>query len=109
MKNFDDLQLFGKGSMDATLKSFGALSKTFQTIAAEATDYAKKSFEDGSAATEKLFGAKTLDKAVEVQSAYVKSAYEGFMSQAAKFGALYVDMAKEAYKPFEAQLPRAAK
>jgi hypothetical protein len=42
-----------------------------------------------------------------VQSAYAKSAYEGFVAEATKLGDLYTDFAKEAYKPFEAALARA--
>ena len=64
-------------------------------------DYSKKVFEEGTAATEKLFGAKSVDKAIEVQSEYAKSAYEGFVAQSAKFGELYAGLAQEAYKPFE--------
>jgi phasin family protein len=108
VKNFEDMQKLGKVNMDATLTSLGVLSKGFQTIAVEMADYTRKAFEDGSAAAEKLFGAKSLDKAVEVQSEYVKTAYEQFVTQATKFGELYAGMAQEAYKPFETNMTKAA-
>jgi hypothetical protein len=101
LKNFDEFQKYGKDNMDATMKAWGHLSKGVQTIAAETVDYSKKSFEEGSAAMEKLFGAKSLEKAIEIQSAYAKSAYEGFVAQATKMGELYADLAKESCKPFE--------
>ena len=106
MKNLDDMQKFGKDNMDATLKSFGAVSKSVQAIAVEVADYSKKSFEEGTAAIEKLFGAKTIEKAIEVQSDYVKSTYEGFVAEATKLGELYADLAKESYKPFESYLAK---
>ena len=106
MKNFEDFQQVGKENMDNALKSFGALSKTGQAIAVEMADYSKKAFEDGSAALEKLIGAKSIDKAIEVQTAYAKTAYEGFVAEATKIGELYADFAKEAFKPFEAALPK---
>jgi hypothetical protein len=108
VKNIDELQEFGKNNMDATLKSFGSLSTGLQAIAAEMADYSKKVFEQGTAATEKLIGAKSLEKAFEVQSDYVKSSYEGFVAEATKLGELYVDLAKEAYKPFEGQFGKFA-
>jgi hypothetical protein len=108
VKNFEDVQKLGKDNMDATLDSLGVLSKGFQAIAIEMADYGKKVFEDGTAATEKLLGAKSLDKAIEVQSDYVKSSYEHFVSQAARFGELYAGLAQEAYKPFETYLAKAA-
>ena len=102
VKNFEDMQKLGKDNMDATLTSLGVLSKGFQTIAVEMADYTKKAFEDSAAAADKLFGAKSLDKAIEAQSDYVKTSYENFVAQATKFGELYAGLAQEAYKPFEA-------
>jgi phasin family protein len=107
VKSFEDLQAFGKGNVDAVMKSWGAMSKSAQAIAAEVAEYSKKSFEESTAAAEKLFGAKTLDKAIEVQSDYLKSAYEGFVTEAAKLSELYADLAKETYKPFESHLAQA--
>lgn len=106
MKNFEDMQKMSKDSMDATMKSFGTLSKAGQAIAAEFADYSKKSFEEGTKVFEKLIGAKSLDKAMEIQADYAKTAYEGFVAQATKMGELYSDLAKETYKPFEAYVPK---
>jgi hypothetical protein len=101
VKNLDDLQQFGKDNMDIALKSFGAVSKSGQAIAVEVADYSKRSFEQGSSAIEKLIGAKSVEKAIEVQTEYARSAYESLVSQSAKLGVLYTDFAKEAYRPFE--------
>ena len=101
LKNFEDIQKLGKDNVDVAMQQFGSVSKGWQAIATEFADYSKKSFEDGSAALEKLFGAKSLEKAIEVQSEYVKGAYEGFVAQTTKFGELYTDLAKETYKPLE--------
>ena len=108
VKNFDDMQKLGKDNLDATMNSFGAFSKNAQAIAVEMTDYSKKSFEDGSKALEKLFGAKTLEKVIEVQTDYAKSSYETFIAEATKISELYVDLAKDSYKPFEANISKAA-
>ena len=97
----DDMQKFSKDSMDMAMTSFGAWSKSAQAIATEMADYSKKSVEGSAAAWEKLLGAKSLEKAMEVQSEYLKSSYEDFVAEATKLGELYVDLAKEAYKPFE--------
>ena len=102
LKNFEDMQKMSKDNMDATMKSFGTLSKATQAIATEVADYSKKSFEDGTKVMEKLLGAKSIDKAMEIQTDYAKSAYEGFVAQATKISELYADLAKEPYKPFEA-------
>jgi phasin family protein len=107
MVRIDDVQKLGKDNMDATLRSFGAFSKSLQAITVEIADYSKKVFEQSTAATEKLLGAKSFDKAIEVQSDYAKSAYETFVAEATKLGELYADLAKEAYKPFETHFGKA--
>jgi hypothetical protein len=108
VKSFEEFQKLGRDNVEATMTSLGALSKGFQTIAVELADYSKKVFEEGTGATEKLLGAKSLDKAIEVQSDYVKSAYEGFVSQSAKIGEIYAGLAQEAYKPFESYIAKAS-
>lgn len=107
IKNFEGFQQVGKENVDSALKSFGALSKGTQAIAVEVVDYSKKSFEDSTAAVEKLFGIKTLDKAIELQTEYAKTAYEGFVAEASKIGEMYANLAKEAYKPFETLMAKA--
>ena len=104
----DEMQKFGKESMDMALSSLGAWTKNTQAIVSEVTDYSKKSFESSAAAWEKLIGAKSLDKAAEIQSDYLKSCYEDFVAEATRLGELYADLAKEAYKPFESLLTKTA-
>lgn len=108
VRNIDDVQKLSKDNMDATLKSFGAVSKSLQAITVEIADYSKKVFEQTAVATEKLIGAKSLDKAIEVQTDYAKTAYEGFVAEASRLGELYTDLAKEAYKPFESHFGKVA-
>ncbi len=72
-------------------------------------DYSKKAFEDSASTVEKLMAAKSVDKAMEIQTDYMKSAYEGFVAQATKFGELYADLAKDAYKPLEGMVAKASK
>jgi hypothetical protein len=104
LKNFDELQKLGKDNMDIAMKTLGVTSKSVQAIAAEVADYSKKSFEEASAAAEKLLGAKSFEKAIEIQTDYAKTAYEGFVAGATRIGELYADLTKETYKPFESYL-----
>ncbi len=106
--NTDQMQKMSKDSMDMAMASFGAWSKNAQAIATEVADYSKKSFEGSAAAWEKLMGARSLEKAMEVQSEYLKSSYEDFVAQSTKLSELYTDLAKEAYKPFEGAMAKAS-
>lgn len=97
----EDIQKLGKGNVDVAIKSAGVVSKAMQQIAAESADYTKKSFDAGAQAFEKLLAVRSLDKAVEVQSEYMKAAYEGYVGQVTRMGEIFADMAKDAYKPYE--------
>jgi hypothetical protein len=102
----EDMQKFGKNSVDMALTSFGAWTKGAQAIAVEMVDYSKKSAESSAAAWEKLMGANSVEKALEVQSQYLRSSYEDFVAEATKLSELYIDLAKQAYKPIEATIAK---
>ena len=99
IKTFEDLQKLGQSNVEAAVKMFGEWSKGWQSIAAEMSDYTKKSLEDGTAAFEKLLSAKSVEQAVEIQAGFAKRAYDGYMHQLSKIGGLYAELAKEAYRP----------
>ena len=100
-QSLDDVSKYGKEYFDSGVKSFTSVSKGTQAIAAEASDYSKKSFEAGSQAMEKMLSARSFEKAMEIQTEFAKQAYEGLVSETTKLSQLYADMAKEAYKPYE--------
>ena len=109
VQQFDQFQKFAQENVDAALKSFGAVSKGAQAIATEAADFARKSFEQGTATFEKLVGAKSLDKAIEIHTDYLKTSYEGFVAQSTKITELYANVAKEAFKPLEGIVAKTAR
>ncbi|MBB3608008.1 phasin family protein [Rhizobium sp. BK602] len=109
MFNFDEANKKGKEAIDTALKSYSDVSKGFQAIATETAEYSKKSFQDGVAHLETLAGVKSFEAAFELQSNFVKSSYESFVAEATKLGELYADLAKTAYKPFEAPVAAATK
>jgi hypothetical protein len=104
IKNFEDIQKLGQTNMDTAMKAFGEWNKGWQAIAAEITDYTKKSFEEGTATFEKLVSAKSVEQAIEIQSGFAKRTYDGYMHQMSKIGGMYAELAKEAYKPVEKAL-----
>lgn len=101
MNIYEDATKLSQQTMDNTLKSVSVMTKGLQQIATETSEYAKRAYEQQSSMFEKLASAKTLDKSIEVQTAYAKSAYQEWVSQATRMGEIYTDLAKEAYKPFE--------
>ena len=107
-KSVEELQEFGRSKMEAAAASAAAVSRGVQQIAAESSTFAKRSVEDGSAATTRLMSAKSLDGAVQVQADYARTALEGLVAQANRMGALMMAVGTEAAKPFGGVTPAAA-
>ncbi len=87
------------------MQAMGEWSKSWQVMAAEMTDYSKRSFEDGVATFQKLATAKSMPEAMEIQMTYAKRAYEDYMHQMSKIGAMYQSFAKDTFKPFGRATP----
>jgi phasin family protein len=102
----EDIQQYGKEQLETAVASAATLQNGIQAIASAYGDYTKKSFEDTRSFVEKLSGVKSLDKAMEVQTEYAKSAYETFVAESQKIAGLYSDLAKQTFKPLEGMVAK---
>ena len=105
MTEFPDIVTFSRNPFEAFTTATTASTKRLEAIAAETTDYSKKSFEKSRAFFEKLFGVKKIDEAIQLQSDFAKSAYDDFLAYATKIGETYSSLAKEAFKPINVASP----
>jgi hypothetical protein len=101
MFKVEDIQSYGKEQFDTVVASATGVQNGLQALASAYGDYTKKSYEDTKSFVEKLSGVRSLEKVIEVQNEYAKSAYETFMSDSQKIASLYGDLAKQAFKPLE--------
>ncbi len=99
-RNLSQLQDESREQINAADPSTNSFPVGFQAIATAYSDYTRKSFEDTRSFVEKLSGVKSIDKAIEIQTEFAKSAFETYMAESQKIGALYRDLATESYKPF---------
>jgi len=105
--NVEDIQKFGKQQLEAATAATTSLSKGLQEIATETSDYSKKAIAANTSVVEKLLGAKSVETAIQIQTDFAKTAYEGFVAHATRFGELYAKLAKEAFKPIETAYAKA--
>jgi phasin family protein len=99
MVNVEEIQQYGKEHLET-------VQSGFQAIASAYGEYTKKSFEDTKSFVEKLSGVKSMDKAIEVQTEFAKSAYESFVAESQKIAGLYTDLAKQSFKPIEGMVAK---
>ena len=101
MFKVEDIQSYGKDQLESAVATATTFQNGLSAIATAYGDYTKKSYEDTKSFVEKLSGVKSLDKAIEAQSEYAKTAYETLVTDSQKIAGLYGDLAKQAYKPLE--------
>jgi len=101
MFKVEDFQNYGKEQFESIMASTTNAQNGFTAIATAYGDYAKKAYEDGKSFAEKLSTVKSMDKAIEAQTEYAKTAYETFVAESQKIAGLYGDLAKQVVKPFE--------
>jgi hypothetical protein len=85
-----EYQRLGKEGFDAATRSIGEMNKGFQALAAEMTDYSKRTFEDVFHAWEQLLGAKSVGQIAEIQSQFAAKAYETYLSELSKLGVFWL-------------------
>lgn len=106
MVKVEEFQKYGKEQFEQATATASEFAKGVQAIMTAYSDYSKKALEDGNAFIEKLSGVKSFEKAIELQTEYAKSSYETFVAESKKIGELYVDLAKQSYKPFEGMVSK---
>lgn len=74
---------------------------SLQTIANAYGDYTRKSLEETRSFVEKLTGARSLDKAVEVQTEFARHACEIFVAESQKIYGLHKQLARQALDRLE--------
>ena len=84
MFKVEDIQNYGKEHFETVVASATTVQNGLQAIATAYGDYGKKSFEDTKSFVEKLSGVKSLDKAIEAQTEFARSAYETFVAEFAE-------------------------
>jgi hypothetical protein len=85
----------------AELASAELAPVSLQTIANAYRDYTRKSLEEFGSFVEQLSGVRSLDKAMTVQSEFVKRAYETSVAESQKICELHNRLAKQTLDPFK--------
>jgi hypothetical protein len=101
MVKFEDMQSYGKEQFEQAVANATTFQSGVTAIANAYGEHVKKQFEETKSFAEKLSGVKSLDKALEAQSDFARTAYETFVTDAQKIAGLYGDLAKQTFKPLE--------
>ncbi len=99
LATLNEVNAYSKKNLEAVVASVTAATKGAEALGAQVMAFSKKSMEDQVAAAKALAGAKSVQEAVELQTAWVKAAMEGYMAEASKMGEVVAASVKDAVKP----------
>lgn len=95
----NEVNTYSKKNLEAVVASVTAATKGAEALGAQVMAFSKKSMEDQVSAAKALAGAKSVQEAVELQTAWVKAAMEGYMAEASKMGETVAASVKDSVKP----------
>jgi phasin family protein len=99
MSAFADINAHSKRNLEAVVASVTAATKGAESLGAQVTAYSKKAAEDHIAATKTLTGAKSLQEAVEFQTAYAKSFLDAYLAEMNRWSDTVSGSVKESLRP----------
>lgn len=94
-----EINTHSKKNLEAVVASVTAATKGAEALGAQAMAYSKKALEDQVAAAKNLSGAKSVQEVVELQTAYAKSALEGYIAEMNKASETVAASVKECFQP----------
>ena len=95
----NELNTQSKKNLEAVVASVTAATKGAEALGAQAIAFSKKSIEDQVAAGKALAGAKSVQEAVELQTAFAKSALEAYLANVNAMSETVTASVKDAFKP----------
>jgi phasin family protein len=99
MAAMSELNVHSKKNLDAVVASVTAATKGAEALGARAIAYSKKSVEDNVAAAKTVASAKSVQEVVELQTAFAKTAFEGYVAEMNKMVEAISASVKEAMTP----------
>lgn len=88
-----------KASPREAVASNDAAPVNFKTIANAYQDYTRRSFQETASFAQQLGSARSLAKAMEIQTEFAKQAYATFVTESLMIGELYRQQARQMFRP----------
>jgi len=99
LASLNDMNAHSKKNLEAIVASVTAATKGAEALGAQAMAFSKTSVENQVAAAKALAGAKSVQEAVELQTAWVKTSMEAYMAEFARWGETVSGSVKDSVKP----------
>ena len=107
-ENYNELTAQNQANFEALMAASNSFAKGFEALSKELMAYTQANMEQSMAASKKLFGAKTAQEFVDLQSEYTRGQIDQVLSESAKLTELGMQMTSEAFQPLQTRMYEAA-
>lgn len=107
LAQLNEFNTHSKKNLEAVIASVTASTKGVEALSAEAMAYSKKAVEEQVAAAKSLSGAKSFQEAIELQTAYAKSALDAYIAGVSKMSDIMTASVKDSVKPLNERVTAA--
>lgn len=104
LASITELNAEGQRNLEAVVASASAAQKGAEALSAQSVAYAKKSWEDGVAASQSLAQARSVQELIELQTNFAKTAMETYLSEATKMAETLTASVKDSFKPLNERM-----
>lgn len=104
----EDMVEFHKGNLEAVVASARAAAKAGETLAQDAAEYGKKSFEHATSAFKGFASAKSPTEFFQLQSDFVRASFDGAVAEASRNSEKMVKVLGEVFQPLSSRYAVAA-
>ena len=101
---YGDLSDMGQQNIDAMVKAGQIMAVGMETVSRELMTFAKESAEANAAAATKMFSAKTMQEAIDLQNAYARESFDKAVAETGKLTEMSVKLASEAFAPLQSRV-----
>jgi phasin family protein len=95
----NDLNAQGKRNLEAVVASVTAATRGAEALGAQAIAFSKSSLEGQVEAVRQISSARSLQEVLELQTAYAKSAMEGYIAELSRASETFSATVKDSLKP----------
>jgi phasin family protein len=104
VKGYDHFFGYGRDTIEAYVKAANAAGKGVESLHNEIYTYSKQSVEDSISAAKALFATKSVHEALELQTDFVKSAFDAYVGEVSKLSEIVFSTAKDTIGPLQGRV-----
>ncbi len=101
---YGDFSALGQQNIDAMVEAGQIMAVGMESVSRELMSFAKASAEANAAAATKMFSAKTMQEAIDLQNAYARESFDKAVAETGKLTEMSVKLASDAMAPLQSRV-----